>query len=83
MKNRARRIIGTRLYDRARYAYGRIRIGVRERKRRIAETVGCFRCPKVALYGQDDRLAPYLNFRNGFFIEAGANDGVAKQHLLP
>jgi FkbM family methyltransferase len=30
---------------------------------------------KPSLNGLDDKLAKYLDFRNGFFIEAGANDG--------
>ncbi len=30
---------------------------------------------KPALDGLDDLLAPHLNFRHGYFIEAGANDG--------
>jgi FkbM family methyltransferase len=31
---------------------------------------------KYALNNIDDRLEKYLNFRNGFFVEAGAYDGV-------
>ena len=30
---------------------------------------------KPSLNGLDDKLAKYLDFRDGFFIEAGANDG--------
>ena len=30
---------------------------------------------RPALDGLDDQLATYLDHRNGFFIEAGANDG--------
>jgi FkbM family methyltransferase len=32
--------------------------------------------PKYALNDLDDRLAKYLNFRGGVFVEAGANNGV-------
>jgi FkbM family methyltransferase len=30
----------------------------------------------------DLKLEPYLNFRNGFFIEAGASDGIAQSNTL-
>ena len=30
----------------------------------------------------DLKLKPYLNFREGFFIEAGANDGVSQSNTL-
>jgi len=33
-----------------------------------------------AEYELDKKLAKYLNFRNGFFIEAGANDGYAQSN---
>ncbi|RPF47022.1 FkbM family methyltransferase [Thermodesulfitimonas autotrophica] len=35
-----------------------------------------------ALDQLDLKLRPYLNFRNGFFIEAGANDGVSQSNTL-
>lgn len=28
----------------------------------------------------DDRLSPYLNFKKGFFVEAGANNGIAQSN---
>jgi FkbM family methyltransferase len=33
------------------------------------------RIDKPSLNGLDDKLAKYLDFRNGFFVEAGSNDG--------
>ena len=35
-----------------------------------------------ALNKLDLKLAPFLNYRNGFFIEAGANDGVTYSNTL-
>lgn len=37
---------------------------------------------KMSLNNLDDRLARYLNFTNGFFIEAGANDGVNQSNTF-
>jgi hypothetical protein len=28
----------------------------------------------------DDKMLKYLNFNNGFFIEAGANDGIIQSN---
>ena len=35
-----------------------------------------------ALNDIDRKLKPYLNFKNGFFIEAGANDGITYSNTL-
>jgi FkbM family methyltransferase len=35
-----------------------------------------------ALDRLDIKLKPYLNFKNGFFVEAGANDGIAQSNTL-
>jgi len=35
-----------------------------------------------ALDGLDLKLAKFLNFRGGFFVEAGANDGVSQSNTL-
>jgi len=35
-----------------------------------------------ALNQLDLKLLPYLNFKNGFFIEAGANDGINQSNTL-
>jgi hypothetical protein len=33
-----------------------------------------------SLHDLDDKLLKYLNFENGFFIEAGANDGLSQSN---
>jgi len=35
-----------------------------------------------ALNQLDLKLLPYLNFRNGYFVEAGANDGISQSNTL-
>lgn len=35
-----------------------------------------------ALNGLDTKLQPYINFRKGFFVEVGANDGVSQSNTL-
>jgi len=35
-----------------------------------------------ALNNLDMRLRPYINFRKGFFVEVGANDGVSQSNTL-
>ena len=35
---------------------------------------------KPALNGLDNKLEGYLNYKNGFFIEAGANDGYSQSN---
>lgn len=37
---------------------------------------------KMSLNGLDDALARYLNFTGGYFIEAGANDGVNQSNTF-
>lgn len=39
-----------------------------------------YRSPRPALNDLDRKLAKYLNYRNGFFIEVGANDGYAQSN---
>lgn len=46
-------------------------------KRRIFELFGSNRYSRQGHEDLDRKLSPYLGKRNGFFIEAGANDGVA------
>ena len=42
----------------------------------LSETFGIpIWCRKPSLNNLDEKLSKYLNFRNGIFIEAGANDG--------
>jgi FkbM family methyltransferase len=38
--------------------------------------------PSYGLNGLDHKLLPWLDFRGGFFIEAGANDGVTQSNTL-
>jgi len=35
-----------------------------------------------ALHELDEKMLKYLNFNNGFFIEAGANDGISQSNTL-
>lgn len=44
-------------------------------KRQVCEIFGNYSYSRPSLDLLDDKLAKYLNFSNGFFIEAGANDG--------
>lgn len=39
-----------------------------------------YRNPRPALNDLDRKLEPYLGFRNGFFIECGANDGYSQSN---
>ena len=39
-----------------------------------------YRSPRPSLNNLDRKLARYLNFRHGFFIEAGANDGYSQSN---
>lgn len=34
----------------------------------------------MSLNGLDEKLAPYLNFKGGIFIEAGANNGIRQSN---
>lgn len=44
------------------------------------ETMGNPKYSRPALYDLDAKLGKYLNFKNGFFIEAGANDGFTQSN---
>ncbi|ABA20667.1 Methyltransferase FkbM [Trichormus variabilis ATCC 29413] len=46
-----------------------------ELRRNIYESFGNSKYSKPGLNNLDKKLENYLNFRNGFFIEVGANDG--------
>lgn len=48
--------------------------------RRVFEAFGDGRYSKVALDNLDDRLAKYLSYDEGYFVEAGGNDGVAQSN---
>ena len=36
----------------------------------------------MSQFSQSEVLLKYLNYENGFFIEAGANDGVAQSNTF-
>jgi len=45
-------------------------------RRRAFETVGSYRFSRTGAHGIDRQLEAYLDLDGGFFVEAGANDGV-------
>jgi FkbM family methyltransferase len=45
-------------------------------RRRAFETLGSYRFSRTGAEGIDERLERHLPFKGGFFVEAGANDGV-------
>lgn len=49
-------------------------------RRRLFELAGSQRYSRPGLNNLDAKLAPYLGFRGGFFIEAGANDGYSQSN---
>jgi FkbM family methyltransferase len=57
----------------ARELYGRVR-------RSIHEMFGSDRYSHLALNDLDHKLKKYLDFENGFFIEAGGNDGLSQSN---
>lgn len=46
-----------------------------ELRRKVFEAVGSDRFSRPSLFDMDRKLEKYLPYRNGFFIEVGANDG--------
>jgi FkbM family methyltransferase len=44
-------------------------------RKKICEAIGLDFYSRPSLYNIDRQLEKYLNYRNGFFIEVGANDG--------
>ncbi len=61
------------VFDRARMIYRRWR-------RPLHELVGSDRWSHLALNELDRKLKKYLDFDNGFFIEAGGNDGLSQSN---
>lgn len=49
-------------------------------RRRLCEAVGIRRYSRLALDELDAKLERYLNFDGGFFVEAGANDGLTQSN---
>jgi FkbM family methyltransferase len=45
-------------------------------RRRMSETAGSYRFSRTAAHGIDQKLQHHLDLDGGFFVEAGANDGV-------
>jgi FkbM family methyltransferase len=50
------------------------------RKRRLSEAEQT--AAKMSLNNLDDKLGKYLNFTDGFFVEAGANDGINQSNTF-
>ena len=57
-----------------------IRRALRAWRRRLFELAGSRRYSRPGLNDLDARLAPYLGFTGGFFIEVGANDGYSQSN---
>lgn len=54
---------------------------LRALRRGICEHFGIARyTPRTSLNGLDEKLEKYLDYRNGVFIEAGANDGITQSN---
>ena len=49
-------------------------------RRRFAESLGSDRYSFLALNELDRKLRRYIDFRDGFFVEAGANDGLRQNN---
>lgn len=49
-------------------------------RRKMYEFFGSPKYSKLGLNGLDRKLEKYLHFRNGFFIEVGANDGYSQSN---
>jgi FkbM family methyltransferase len=45
-------------------------------RRRTFETLGSYRYSRTGAHGIDDKLQRHLDLDGGFFVEAGANDGI-------
>jgi FkbM family methyltransferase len=57
-----------------------VRVDLQKLRRQVAEAVGSDRYSHLALNSLDRKLARYLDFRDGFFVEAGANDGLRQSN---
>src|SRR6516225_8771930 len=49
-------------------------------RRTVFEWMGSDRYSRLALNGLDKKLNAHIDIRNGFFVEAGANDGLAQSN---
>jgi FkbM family methyltransferase len=57
-----------------------IKSALRPYRRPLFEAFGSDRYSRLAQHDLDRKLARYLDFRNGVFIEAGANDGLTQSN---
>jgi len=53
---------------------------LQDKRRSLYELFGNPKYSKPSLNNLDDKLSKYLDFRNGFFIEVGANDGYSQSN---
>jgi len=51
-----------------------------EIRRSVCESIGIAKYSRPALNCLDVKLEKYLNYKNGFFVEVGANDGFAQSN---
>lgn len=47
---------------------------------KISEMIGYHNASYQSLNSIDEKLKKYINFRDGFFVEAGANDGISQSN---
>lgn len=59
---------------------GYLRAGIRRWRRTLFELVGSDRYSHLALNDLDRKLAAYVSYKGGTFIEAGANDGLSQSN---
>ena len=58
----------------------KIRKQIGKIRRSVCESIGIAKYSRPALNSLDVKLEKYLNYKNGFFIEVGANDGFAQSN---
>jgi len=80
MKRILKKLLVNGAYEKCQSLYGKVRMLFFGVRRRLHESCGSFKHSRMSLNEIDEKLAPYLNFEGGFFIEAGANDGVSQSN---
>ena len=80
MKRLLKKITSDEQYAKMQGVYTRVMMLMLTFRRRLYESFGSFKYSKTALNDLDDKLASVLNFKDGVFIEAGANDGVSQSN---
>lgn len=74
-------LLGKTSFEKARIKYYQMRLKTLPRIRRHAcELIGVYIYSRKGLLGLDEKLQPYLGYRNGVFIEVGANDGATQSN---